>query len=67
MENEKGQQEALETKQWENYKNEMEARKIAVKEGTHIISWGKYIKGMFTKTEVYYIKAGSTSNLEIKK
>lgn len=45
----------------------METRKIAVKEGTYIIRWGKIIKGMFTTTEGYYINAGSTSNPETKK
>lgn len=32
---------APETEQWANYKNDMETRKIAVKEGTYIIRWGK--------------------------
>jgi len=45
----------------------METRKIAIKEGTYIVRWGKRIKGMFTTIEGYYIKASSTSNPKIKK
>lgn len=41
-------QEAPETKQWVNYKKEMVTRKIAVKDDSDIIRWGKHIKGMFT-------------------
>jgi len=60
-------QEAPETEQWENYKKEMETRKMAVKEGTNIIRWGKRIKGMFTKEKGYYIKTGSTSTPKTKR
>lgn len=60
-------QEAPKTIQCVNYKKEMETRKIAVKEGTNIIRWGKRIKRMFTIDKGYYIKVGSTSNPETKK
>eukprot|EP00253_Pinus_taeda_P004883 PITA_04883 len=60
-------QEAPEIEQWVNYQKEMETRKIAVKNNSYIIRWGKHIKGMFTITEGYHIKAGRINNPDIKK
>jgi len=45
----------------------MVTRKIAVKDDSDIIRWGKRIKGMFTITKGYYIKVGRTNNPDIKK
>lgn len=50
-------QEAPDTKQWVNYNKEMATRKIAIKDSSNIIRWGKCIKGIFMIIEGYHMKA----------